>query len=78
MKKRKELPEDAWIRGREAGYEAGVENERKLCLVFLEDCAKSFDVHQNPDSARLLRLIAHKIESLDHVTSPLTAKKRVT
>lgn len=58
---------DAWLRGRQKGYDAGVENERTLVLSLLEAEARWYDNVDMKAEARALRLAAKKIKAMEHV-----------
>lgn len=67
---------DAWLRGRQKGYDAGVENERTLVLAFLESEARSYENLGLPIMARDMRLAAKKIKAMDHVMAGMIALDR--
>ncbi len=61
------MKEDAWTRGRKAGYEAGVENERTLVVRHLLDHSTRLDAIGLPEMAGEFRRVAKAIEAMDHV-----------
>jgi len=67
--------DEAWLRGRQKGYDAGVENERTLVLAFLEAEARWYANVSMGAEARALRLAAKKIKAMDHVSAGLISLK---
>lgn len=61
--------DEAWLRGRQKGYDSGVENERILVLQAMEVEAKERDTLGLKDEAKAIRFLARQIEQGLHVTA---------
>ena len=60
---------DQYLGGREAGYESGVENERKLVVSYLRARAAELESLRFTDQAQTVRWAADDIERMLHVSA---------